>query len=1147
MAPSNPYNKKRATVVVPIPKAPKPRYGTAQAEFIEKTRCNVKDDPTILRGINWRRISYSANHLSLTGAKKISVNSFYVKDIAIWLPHVLIPEYTPTCHRCEEKGGVDVSRWSWVAFPKILHGLHTHRYLDSVEYFCLNCGKEFQAWNEDTLRLDGEEVTGVLNFRLSSGLAVDEELYSFIVSHSTDTTTLTHQRIKDLQTDFWVNQAAAYHRAILANRVKPVPRKGPIEVIFSEKPETERQKKRKALRWEHTKLARQLASVQSSFDADVSFVSITKRKENRNIVGEIFPGIGKAKCNTLIRNGIRSAKALLDYEGDTPAIKYSWKGIVQKHYDDLETKLAYVKGKCEAALTELNLDISIFGDVSSDGVENPLVTEVEEEPDEKPPRFSDLYDPLGFNCRVISRSTINRIDMTDFQRRRLLQQAKMRSIKCKCWKVDWHYKLASKIKVYTGRGKCFSPYKSALTIQNEDALTVFWKFYEGPESIETARKDLILLQKRNRLLCSNDVDNKGDILAVYVDNCCVVGPKVKTITGPQTLIKLDSFHWQQRWDDVLHDKKSEKTAIFRKLMRRALFLIEDGEISRVEAVLTAKYKKKPTAREIFKEAKATIPPPDLLERRVMAVLHALMEKDLQADRKRIATASSAMEGRFFKPGANTLNTIINQLSHVKKGCLSDPPDSLFNMFRVNPKTKKTYTARSTGTNEVDNRYLNHLLDTPSVGLTRADRLIHNYYERSNDNKMVNRLGMEPEQTCRTEQVSMLHSLSSKCGFEDFPKKKPMYPSNLDVLDERMGFDYHLPAVFTSPGNEEEDEEENEDMGEFLDDIDFERPIDFDPTLPHDEEEDVQPIDVFGMDSLVDVSIYMPKIEENERTYDTFVRKTQEVPWTPFAHPKDAYNFTPQDKAEHELFDEMSSSYSRDARRLDGPTGYRTFSKAWDLHVANRIRDSHTGDSVQKINRKSFLQLQDHYDNLLKQKELLTEAMNNDEELKRVECVFKQTRREITPHQSATSQLTNITYNHTLGVPQFGVPLALNTTILAGAFQHRQSNTFGPPIMYRTQKPPQQLATRGSLGKLFKSNKYCWRCGFQKKTHVRSGTPFGDKCYRNCGYEQCSKCNQRVVDCHAIGLVGPHCANEAVPSTEEMVADWWKDDVQRGNI
>jgi len=229
-------------------------------------------------------------------------------------------------------------------------------------------------------------------------------------------------------------------------------------------------------------------------------------------------------------------------------------------------------------------------------------------------------------------------------------------------------------------------------VQQEDTLTVFWKFCSGAESIETAKKDLILLKKRNELL---DPDGDGAIDVMWVDNCCTVRPKIKSITGPDTLVKLDTFHWQQRWDDILFDKNSKKTVIFRKLMRRAVYLTEDSECDRAKAFLIKKCTKQPTPSEMFKEAKSAIPLADLLEKRVMAVIHALMEKDSQADQNRLVTSSSnsnEVQTRFFKRGAQTLNTTMNQLEHVKKGCLSDPPSDILKTFRTNPRTGKTFAA-----------------------------------------------------------------------------------------------------------------------------------------------------------------------------------------------------------------------------------------------------------------------------------------------------------------------------------------------------------------------------------------------------------------------------------------------------------------------
>jgi len=253
----NPCKKKGPcrTVVVESPaKVPPPRYRAAQHEFIQRTRRAISADPSILCGVDWRRIQQSSSFLSLTATKKISANSFYVKDIAALLPHIVVPDYTPTCYRCNTKSGVDVGSFRWVENPKILCGLQSHRCLDTVCYKCRTChGAEFAATREEVLRIDAAEITAVLNFRLSPGFGVDEDLCSFIVCHSTDTTALCYQRTKDVHADRWVNCATVYHRAILANRIKPASRVQNAGTLTTQR-ENADQKKRRSLQFEHTSL-----------------------------------------------------------------------------------------------------------------------------------------------------------------------------------------------------------------------------------------------------------------------------------------------------------------------------------------------------------------------------------------------------------------------------------------------------------------------------------------------------------------------------------------------------------------------------------------------------------------------------------------------------------------------------------------------------------------------------------------------------------------------------------------------------------------------------------------------------------------------------------------------------------------------------
>jgi hypothetical protein len=55
--------------------------------------------------------------------------------------------------------------------------------------------------------------------------------------------------------------------------------------------------------------------------------------------------------------------------------------------------------------------------------------------------------------------------------------------------------------------------------------------------------------------------------------------------------------------------------------------------------------------------------------------------------------------KLFMKSWKIADVVRNQLSHIEKGCLSDPPASLVNIFRRNPNTDVTYVARGTSTNE----------------------------------------------------------------------------------------------------------------------------------------------------------------------------------------------------------------------------------------------------------------------------------------------------------------------------------------------------------------------------------------------------------------------------------------------------------------
>ena len=322
---------------------------------------------------------------------------------------------------------------------------------------------------------------------------------------------------------------------------------------------------------------------------------------------------------------------------------------------------------------------------------------------------------------------------------------------------------------------------SIVTIQNQDGLTVFWKALKQSESFSEIIEDLIRLRHRlNRNLAATkppDSLPEQAVKVVYVDNCCNVCRMTKRCF-PDALVKLDVFHWMKRWNEIMNDNKSGQAGVFRALMSRAVFTCGADEFENAKAKLIQRGKLEPSVKDIImKEANSTIPPPFLLRSNVEAVLNYCLAKDAEADRLIVMRSDddeTPMPCKFFV--SKTLlvkKTIRNQMKHVDKGCLSDPPKDLVNIFRYNPKSKRCYVARGTNTNERDNLDLGHnILTATHIGIHRADRLMCSFFERKNQDKSVTRLGEVDNGTYDTEKLLILNSFARSVGYDKelpFPK------------------------------------------------------------------------------------------------------------------------------------------------------------------------------------------------------------------------------------------------------------------------------------------------------------------------------------------------------------------------------------------
>mgnify|MGYP000564592990 CR=1 FL=1 len=282
-----------------------------------------------------------------------------------------------------------------------------------------------------------------------------------VIDH--DTTASIHQRLALGVTHKHLQDALFYYRAVRAKKVVSTP----MAVCESDKTQrtidslinftaapTLVESRRVTMLTQLRASQRELQSKQLAFDGDVQFIDVFRKKSNRNNYNLPFKGIGRKKLLMLIDRNVTSAKELLAHDGVNPVVKPAWKHIMQNYYDGLEHNISRLKVRVECLQRELDCH-DLLENMHEHDSDNDNPPPLPEEPPVVP--FSKLDDSSNCNGRCISKSTIDRVVCHDHQERKSLQDAKMRNIRCRLLKIDSHYKLPSKIKVFTGCGKSFSP------------------------------------------------------------------------------------------------------------------------------------------------------------------------------------------------------------------------------------------------------------------------------------------------------------------------------------------------------------------------------------------------------------------------------------------------------------------------------------------------------------------------------------------------------------------------------------------------------------------------------------------------------------------------------------------------------------------
>jgi hypothetical protein len=749
-----------------------------QWDFLKGIRAQIKNDAGLFfKQNNWRMIMppggrYDNYLLNSTSSATTTVEAFYVKPVACWAPHLLIANHVPCCPHCKKRDEVDIVSARWINSPKVLFGVERTSYLDTFLYPCGRCKKTFAGYNKSSMQLDASVYYGYFNFYLGHGYAVDEQLYALVVEYATTTSTsVIAKRLLKQAYNGYYNDYQLYLSAVGMNKIRPKKKQKTMKSHFNavqdkQLDRLQRLKSDAASRVARSRLS--LSSARVRRDTDVRFHSILSDKGNHNIHGtrNILPGLGSTKLQSLIDIGITSMFELLAAEEDEYAhYKYvhllgHWQELVllylNKFDDEIQAALEdldYAEVDLDVAQSELNdyLSRKRVADEARARSEaiNPylrrgnsptevIAIDVSNDP---PPLFSKFNDKTAYNGRVLSKHRIDSIVTTVFNHRKTFQESKMMGLTAEILKIDFNYKIASKIRVWSKAGNSFAPYKCIVTIHNEDGLTVYWKVLKHSESFTEIVPDLKRLRNRlnknlrHKMLetaqreakergepLPTELPNDSEIEAVkviYVDNCCNVRRILaRCFPGAADNIKLDLFHWLKRWNDIMDSPSSAQAGIFRGLMSRALFNVEPLEYERVMVHLRQKMKQEPTVKEILRHANSVVPDPVTLRKNVEATFLYAQARDAEV----VASLSIGRSEencptpkRFFISSASKVQQKVqDQLRHVDCNCLSDP--TCVNIFRYNRQRDVTYVARGTNTNERDNLDLaENILSATHIG------------------------------------------------------------------------------------------------------------------------------------------------------------------------------------------------------------------------------------------------------------------------------------------------------------------------------------------------------------------------------------------------------------------------------------------------
>jgi len=1087
---------------------------------------------------------------------QISPTHYYLKPLAVFVPHLTVQNHTPHCPECKSPANVNVDKFKFVENAKPLFCLQEQRELHTVLYTCFGGGKEhsFVAHHQESLRLGGPKLLGIFRFYVAKTYAIDEHLHSFITSQPYAATSHLANLLATMVEKKYANDLIEYYSRAVRGETQTIQNGANVThndpsqlrvTNYTLRATTEasgladihnlatavNRTKRAVLEFagalaRHKKMADDPIMLQP-------YVAEKSKKKHNNMPTIGSFGVSKTKdlmqagfttflefCEAWKRHEKGNSCAKLDNlfairrtkkkKSEDPAILVGqWAREVDKFLSERRQRYDSIKGKGAELEKARDEAVKAYTEATSAASTTTSTIEATSNADAEGMDiiagsiipFSGMLDKDGYHAKLLSADRIECILQTYFRDRREFMEASMLQLQGRVLSLDFFYPLASRIWVTKDDGsrQRFQPYKCIADIKNEDGLIIWFGALPHSESITALQDNLRLLRQRFVVLGANLH------VVFYVDNCCTVRQKIKE-AWPEAMVLLDAWHWLKRWRDILREPNSMDGRLFMALMSRAILVAEDGKVQEKQMELSARYGRPATLSEALRTLPTVVPPASDIEKNVWSVLNMFLQRDLVTETQnesRPEESTATKPVLVLKDRKHRSPIIRNQFRHVREGCLTDPnlqgDPNFADIVLYKTVGAKYYCCRGSSLNE---RY--HLAveqdvigSRSTMGPAVAERL--HWVKNTEWNKKANekRNGAVKHYSRETEHLALANSLAEQANVESLPFADVSMPrKDPSAPVEKIGYGLGLGTA--------------SDEGSGLTIIDTVA-----DSTDGDESQEATPGDIAVAPVLAQLTQEMAPIlnhrrtEQRESTMEAFMRQSGGEPWVPFS--RDLQTDNEVDREEHKVFDLLSQQYERNASPSSAK-GYFQLAKAWEREVAQRIRSSveNGDDDIVLIRPKSVAQLQQHYDYLQEVSRIAAQPETDATvalERQRMNQTLRESRAAVNGLVTTTAARP-VQYPTAVAALGHTVPLGLalmQPSIFGAALGLAIDSNIGNIAPFRIPNMPQATAVP-TPQQQYDGRRRCVACGWLRSQHIKVGGTllFGRE---KCTYDICGICNQ----------------------------------------